>query len=100
METEIQITETQFQTTINAEQASQQQQASDVPTKIVDEQKPAVPVKAEKPKQTYKCLVCGKSWVVYYFLRFLHSHNDLQSFFFHTGSFVRAQILTFIVAGC
>lgn len=28
--------------------------------KTADELAPA-PVKAEKPKQTYKCLVCGKS---------------------------------------
>jgi hypothetical protein len=61
METEIQITETQIQTTINVEQPSQQQPSSEEPPKIVDEPKPAVPVKAEKPKQTYKCLVCGKS---------------------------------------
>jgi hypothetical protein len=26
-----------------------------------DEQTPSVPVKPEKPKQSYKCLVCGKS---------------------------------------
>lgn len=61
MDTEIQITETQIQTTINAEQPSQQQLPSDEPIKTEDEPKPAVPVKAEKPKQTYKCLVCGKS---------------------------------------
>lgn len=61
MDTEIQITEIQTQTTIKAELPSQFQTASEEQTKVVNEQKPAVPLKAEKPKQTYKCLVCGKS---------------------------------------
>lgn len=71
---------TNTQTTIIAEQQSQNEER---PPKAVDEPKQPAPAKAEKPKQTYKCLVCGKSWVFYYFLRFLHSHNDLQSFFPH-----------------
>lgn len=36
------------------------QQATDDKTMVANEVI-APPVKAEKPKQTYKCLVCGKS---------------------------------------
>lgn len=45
-----------------------------------------VPPKPDKPKQTFKCLVCGKSWV-FIILRF-HQFDlaFLASFFFASGS--------------
>lgn len=51
---------TNTQTTI-AIIAEQQQSQNEEPSKVIDVPKQQVPAKVEKPKQTYKCLVCGKS---------------------------------------
>lgn len=46
----------------NLEATQQQQPASaEEQLKFAEEVTPAVPVKSEKPKPSYKCLVCGKS---------------------------------------
>jgi hypothetical protein len=48
----------------NANNQTLQQTNDDKPIikeEPVVNQTPAPPVKADKPKQTYKCLVCGKS---------------------------------------
>lgn len=48
--------------------------------KAAPELKQAVPVKPDKPKPTYKCLVCGKSWV--FSLLFCASIVDLHCWIF------------------
>jgi hypothetical protein len=47
---------------IEATQQQHQRQASEEEQqKLAEELTPSVPVKPEKPKPSYKCLVCGKS---------------------------------------
>lgn len=54
-----------------------------------------VPPKPDKPKQTFKCLVCGKSWV-FLILRF-HRVWPCQLFFAATGSFVLLHTIRFLL---